>query len=48
MKYKVLVKTGNQRFAGTDSNVQLGIIGDEDQTKMHTLDTWRDDFEKGD
>ena len=47
MKYKVLVKTGSQRFAGTDSNVRLSIIGKDDQTRLHTLNTWRDDFEKG-
>ena len=47
MKYKVLVKTGSQRFAGTDSNVRLSIIGRDDQTRLHTLNTWRDDFEKG-
>ena len=41
------MKTGSQRFAGTDSDVRLSIIGNEDQTKLHTLNTWRDDFEKG-
>ena len=47
-EYKVIVKTGEYSWAGTNSLVQLTVIGDSGVTKLHELDTWRDDHEKGD
>ena len=47
-EYKVTVKTGEYMWAGTNSLVQIKIIGDMGVTKLQNLDNWGDDNERGD
>ena len=37
MKYKIIVKTGDQPDAGTSSKLNLKIIGSEGETEHHKL-----------
>ena len=47
-EYKVVIKTGDYKWAGTDSTVNLTIVGDKSVTKMTPLDVkWVDDHERG-
>jgi hypothetical protein len=46
--YKVVVKTGNTKAAGTDADVKIQLIGEESATKPTKIDNFfRDDFERG-
>lgn len=46
--YKVVVKTGNTKAAGTDADVKIQLIGEESSTKPTKIDNFfRDDFERG-
>ena len=47
--YEVLVKTGDVKGAGTDSNVYIALIDDHGRKSRDILldCNWRDDFEKG-
>ena len=47
-EYKIKVKTGSYRWAGTDNYIKLEIIGSKGRTEMQTLDNiFRNDFERG-
>ena len=49
-KYKVSVVTGDVARCGTDANVFMtmyGQKGDSGERKLHTSETHRDKFEKG-
>ena len=48
VKYKVVVSTGSMKYAGTDANISIVLVGDEGTTKSQTLDSWGNDFEAGD
>ena len=48
VEYSVTVKTGEFMWAGTNSTVQIILTGDLAVTKMHELDGWGDDHERGD
>ena len=46
--YKVVVKTGNTKAAGTDADVKIQLIGEDSSTKPTKIDNFfRDDFERG-
>ena len=48
VKYKVTVETGDVKNGGTDSNVDITVIGTEGTTHEHNLDVkFVDDFERG-
>ena len=47
--YKVLVKTGNTKAAGTDADVKVQLIGELGATTPTIInDLLKNDFEKGD
>ena len=47
-RYTVIVKTGDQKYSGTDCNIKLKIVGSKGETKFKTLDyLCYDDFERG-
>ena len=48
VEYRVTVHTGKMLCAGTDAKVYITIVGDKYTTHRHNLDSWRDDFERGD
>jgi len=41
--YQVVVKTGDERGAGTDSTVKLVIVGDKGRSRSHVLTKWYTD-----
>ena len=46
--YKIAVKTGDKKGAGTDANVYIVLYGKGIQTNKFTLDTFfKNDFERG-
>ncbi|XP_052089604.1 allene oxide synthase-lipoxygenase protein-like isoform X1 [Mytilus californianus] len=48
VSYKITVKTGDKKGAGTDANVYLILHGKGTQTNKQTLDTFfKNDFERG-
>ena len=48
IKYEVEVTTGDRKYAGTDCNVYLTIVGNCGSTQKHYLDKWfKNDFEQG-
>ena len=49
MKYTVTVTTGDIKYAGTDDNISIVIVGDKAATNRQYLDTkLHNDFERGD
>ena len=47
MNYKIVIRTGDELYSGTDSTVEIKIIGSEGETNLHKLDkTFRNDFER--
>ena len=48
VSYKITVKTGDKKGAGTDANVYIILHGKGTQTNKYTLDTFfKNDFERG-
>ena len=48
MKYEVEVHTGNMKYAGTDSNAYILIVGKAGSTQKHYMDKWfKNGFERG-
>ena len=46
--YKIQIKTGNIKNAGTDCRVEVKIVGSKNETSFHELDTLlHNDFERG-
>ncbi|CAG5091296.1 Oidioi.mRNA.OKI2018_I69.PAR.g12956.t1.cds [Oikopleura dioica] len=46
--YKIVVKTGNTKKAGTDADIKIQLIGETGQTTPTTIDkSLRNDFQKG-
>ena len=48
IEYKVTVVTGDIKKAGTDAAIFIIVVGDEGATKRQPLDSWYNDFERGD
>ena len=47
-QYHIVVKTGEEKYAGTDNEVKLEIVGDKAKSEKHNLNKWwRDDHERG-
>ena len=47
MNYKIVIRTGDELYSGTDSTVEIKIIGSKGETNLHKLDkTFRNDFER--
>ena len=48
IKYEVEVDTGDMKYAGTDCDVYITIVGDCGSTQKHYLEKWyKNDFEQG-
>ena len=48
MDYKIRIKTGKELYSGTDSIVEIKIIGSAAETKFHKLvKPFRNNFERG-
>ena len=48
MDYKIRIKTGDELYSGTDSTVEIKIIGTTGETKFHRLvKPFRNNFERG-
>ena len=46
IKYKVIVKTSDVVYGGSDGIVQIRIIGNSGSTRLYTLNNWYDGFER--
>ncbi|CAE1314367.1 unnamed protein product [Acanthosepion pharaonis] len=46
-RYQILITTGTQRFAGTDAQVSIQIIGDQEKTSKLILKSEGNCFERG-
>lgn len=47
VKYKVSVRTGDKRGAGTDANVYIILHGENGSTGKYTLESGGNNFERG-
>ena len=48
IEYKVTISTGDIKYAGTDADVFITVVGEKGVTKCQPLDHWFcDDFERG-
>jgi len=45
--YKISVTTGDEKGAGTDANVKICLFGQKADTGIRSLDSDKDDFERG-
>ena len=45
--YTVTTYTGDIRYAGTDANVHITLFGDKGDSGQKTLDTRKNNFERG-
>ena len=43
-----MVKTGDEKHAGTDNFIQLEIVGDKERTEKHELTKWWKDCHERD